>query len=138
MTEHGHTLGQMCSLPGPPRCCRQKAIPIRQDDEPEEGSLQPDVRPGGPTPAPGIGPLPLAPERSEGRRFAVCGSIRVNTSAFALSLWQRLRASYIGEAGNTLAHRYQEHMKALTRYRNAVNRLNIPTHYEDAPDTKAT
>ncbi|KFD51921.1 hypothetical protein M513_07250 [Trichuris suis] len=52
MTEHGHTLGQMCSLPGPPRCCRQKAIPIRQDDEPEEGSLQPDVRPGGPTPAP--------------------------------------------------------------------------------------
>ncbi|KFD62359.1 hypothetical protein M514_08700 [Trichuris suis] len=46
--------------------------------------------------------------------------------------------SYIGEAGNTLALRYQEHMKALTRYRNAVNRLNIPTHYEDAPDTRAT
>ncbi|KFD54715.1 hypothetical protein M514_04415 [Trichuris suis] len=45
-------------------------------------------------------------------------------------------ASYIGEAGNTLAHRYQEHVKALTRYRNAVNRLNIPTHYEDATDTE--
>ncbi|KFD59282.1 hypothetical protein M514_28539, partial [Trichuris suis] len=36
-------------------------------------------------------PLPLAPLRSEGRRFAVCGSIRVNTSAFALSPYQRLR-----------------------------------------------
>ncbi|KFD48942.1 hypothetical protein M513_10183, partial [Trichuris suis] len=33
-------------------------------------------------------------------------------------------ASYIGETGNTLAHRYQEHMKSLTWYRNAVNRLN--------------
>ncbi|KFD50102.1 hypothetical protein M513_09062 [Trichuris suis] len=42
-------------------------------------------------------------------------------------------ASSIGEA-----HRYQEHMKALTRYRNAVDRLNIPTHYEDAPDFRAT
>ncbi|KFD47530.1 hypothetical protein M513_11574 [Trichuris suis] len=33
-------------------------------------------------------------------------------------------ASYIGEADNTLAHRYQEHMKSLTRCRNALNRLN--------------
>ncbi|KFD60928.1 hypothetical protein M514_26917 [Trichuris suis] len=32
--------------------------------------------------------------------------------------------SYIGEACNTSAHRFQEHMKSLTRYRNAVNRLN--------------
>ncbi|KFD60573.1 hypothetical protein M514_12602 [Trichuris suis] len=36
-------------------------------------------------------------------------------------------ASYIVETGNTLAHRYQEHMKSLTRYRNAVNRLNRGT-----------
>ncbi|KFD64505.1 hypothetical protein M514_23352 [Trichuris suis] len=33
-------------------------------------------------------------------------------------------ASYIGETGNALAHRYQEHVKSLTRYRNALNRLN--------------
>ncbi|KFD47466.1 hypothetical protein M514_11627 [Trichuris suis] len=33
-------------------------------------------------------------------------------------------ASYIGETGNTLAHRFQEHMKSLTKYKNALNRLN--------------
>ncbi|KFD47468.1 hypothetical protein M514_11629 [Trichuris suis] len=33
-------------------------------------------------------------------------------------------ASYIGETGNTLAHRFQEHMKSLTRYSSALNRLN--------------
>ncbi|KFD67427.1 hypothetical protein M514_11958 [Trichuris suis] len=33
-------------------------------------------------------------------------------------------ASYIGETGNTLAHRYQERRKSLTWYRNAANRLN--------------
>ncbi|KFD66276.1 hypothetical protein M514_21563 [Trichuris suis] len=33
-------------------------------------------------------------------------------------------ASYVGETGNTLAHRFKEHMEPLTRYRNAMNRLN--------------
>ncbi|KFD60446.1 hypothetical protein M514_07748 [Trichuris suis] len=30
-------------------------------------------------------------------------------------------ASYIGETGNTLSHRYEEHLSCLNRYKNALN-----------------
>uniref|UniRef100_A0A5S6QNK9 Carbamoyl phosphate synthase arginine-specific large chain n=1 Tax=Trichuris muris TaxID=70415 RepID=A0A5S6QNK9_TRIMR len=35
-------------------------------------------------------------------------------------------ASYIGETGNNLLHRFREHLGCLTRYKNAERRLNRP------------
>uniref|UniRef100_A0A5S6QCY4 Vps4_C domain-containing protein n=1 Tax=Trichuris muris TaxID=70415 RepID=A0A5S6QCY4_TRIMR len=47
-------------------------------------------------------------------------------------------ASYIGETGNTLSHRFREHMAYVTRYKNAEQRLNgSHTVRRGRPQTRA-